>query len=319
MINPNKLESSDKLIRATLSLLFFPLTITQQIITKREATKYQPPGIVVNTGTSKLHALVSGEGKPTIILEAGMGGVSLDWSFVQPELSKLSTVLSYDRAGYGWSEMNEEGVTSEEYVENLRMLLANLKLAPPYILVGHSFGGLNTRLFAASYPEEIAGLVLVDSVHEHYYLPEYMSEKRRAGFIKMLTVYRFGYMLAPLGIPRFLKQHIGSKKLPQYFLRQAKAMGYKSSTYKTVYMELMKAQESAKQVQAAEPIPDTIPITVLSAGKQTEEWREQQLQLAKLNNNTNHMIANESWHSIQIHEPKAVISVIKEMVIKAKK
>ena len=76
------------------------------------------------------------------------------------------------------------------------------------------------------------------------------------------------------------------------------------------------APESAKQVQEAKPIPDTIPITVLSAGKQSEEWLEQQLLLCKLNSNTKHILANESWHSIQIHEPKIVISAIKEMISK---
>lgn len=281
--------------------------------------KYQPPGVLVNIGSSNLHAVVSGEGEPTIVLEAGMGGFSVDWTLVQPKLSEISKVLSYDRAGYGWSQTNEERVTSEEYVEDLRMLLATLKLEPPYILVGHSFGGLNMRLFAATYPEEIAGLVLVDSVHEHFYLHADMSEKRRVSFSEMLKAYRLGFVLAPLGIPRFLKLPIGPKRLPQENLRQAKAVGYKSSTYKSVYLELMKAPESAKQVQGAEPIPDTIPITVLSAGKQSEEWREQQQRLCELNNNTNHIIANESWHSIQIHDPTTVISVVKEMVLKAKK
>lgn len=87
------------------------------------------------------------------------------------------------------------------------------------------------RLYAATYPEEIAGLVLVDSVHENFYLPEYMSEKRRASFSKLLKVYKLEYVFAPLGIPRFLKLHIGSKRLLQDYHRQEKAMGYRSSTY----------------------------------------------------------------------------------------
>ena len=78
----------------------------------------------------------------------------------------------------------------------------------------------------------------------------------------------------------------------------------------------MSAEESAKQVQAAKPIPDSIPITVLSAGKQSEEWQEQQLLLCDLNRATKHKVANESWHSIQIHEPDVVIRAIKEMVSK---
>ena len=89
---------------------------------------------------------------------------------------------------------------------------------------------------------------------------------------------------------RFLKLHIGSKRLPEDYLRQAKDMGYRSSTYKTAYMELMMAPESAKQVQDAEPIPDTIPITVLSAGKQTKEWREQQLLLGNAVQSSDFMI-----------------------------
>ena len=97
---------------------------------------------MVDTETSQLHALVSGNGEPTIILDAGMGGFSVDWTFVQPELSTFSTVLSYDRAGYGWSKANEDSMTSEEYVNDLRKLLVKLKLKPPYILIRHSFGGI---------------------------------------------------------------------------------------------------------------------------------------------------------------------------------
>lgn len=85
MINPNIIKSRDKLIRAALSILFFPLSITQSLASKREDKKYRALGEMVDIGTSQLHSFVSGEGEPTIILDAGMGSFSIDWVFVQPE------------------------------------------------------------------------------------------------------------------------------------------------------------------------------------------------------------------------------------------
>lgn len=123
----------------------------------------------VDVGGRRLYILCTGrnvEGSPTVVLEAGLGDSSSVWNRVQPEVAKFTRVCSYDRAGLGGSEPAPVPRTIETLVADLHTLLTNAKVSSPYVLVGHSLGGLLTRLYASRYPNEIAGMVLVDSAHE---------------------------------------------------------------------------------------------------------------------------------------------------------
>ena len=117
----------------------------------------------------RLFGLLSGEGETTVILDAGLGGTSEDWSKVQPEVANFSKVFSYSRAGLGQSEKALIPRTCKDIISDLRSLLLSANLHPPYILVAHSWSGINARWFASQYPEEIAGMVLIDAVHENKY------------------------------------------------------------------------------------------------------------------------------------------------------
>ena len=117
----------------------------------------------------RLFGLLSGEGETTVILDAGLGGTSEDWSKVQPEVANFSKVFSYSRAGLGKSEKASIPRTCKDIIEDLRSLLLATNLHPPYVLVAHSWSGINARWFASQYPEEIAGMVLIDAVHENKY------------------------------------------------------------------------------------------------------------------------------------------------------
>ncbi len=117
----------------------------------------------------RLFGLLSGEGETTVILDAGLGGTSEDWAKVQPEVAKFSKVFSYSRAGLGQSEKAAIPRTCKDIISDLRSLLLSANLYPPYILVAHSWSGINARWFASQYPDEIAGVVLVDAVHENKY------------------------------------------------------------------------------------------------------------------------------------------------------
>ncbi len=116
-----------------------------------------------------LFGLLSGEGETTVILDSGLGGTSEDWAKVQPEVSNFSKVFSYSRAGLGKSEKASIPRTCKDIIEDLRSFLSSAHLNPPYILVAHSWSGINARWFASQYPDEIAGMVLVDAVHEDKY------------------------------------------------------------------------------------------------------------------------------------------------------
>lgn len=99
-----KIPFSERLIRLTIAWLGFPLSLVQMLVSGCEQRRYKPTGWHADIGPRKLHVSVTGQGAPTVILESGMGGCSLDWSLVIPELSNEATVIAYDRAGFGWSE-----------------------------------------------------------------------------------------------------------------------------------------------------------------------------------------------------------------------
>src|SRR3989339_1050498 len=130
----------------------------QYIATKLDARKYPPVGKLIDIGGYKLHMIdlqpesMDINNTPTVILESGFGGNSLGWSLVQSEISKFARVISYDRAGYGWSDASPFARSNENIVQELHTMLANAQIPAPYILVGHSRGGLNVRLFAMTYP-----------------------------------------------------------------------------------------------------------------------------------------------------------------------
>ena len=117
----------------------------------------------------RLFGLLSGAGESTVILDAGLGGTSEDWAKVQPEVANFSKVFSYSRAGLGKSEKASIPRTCKDIIEDLRSFLSSVNLNPPYILVAQSWSGINARWFASQYPEEIAGMVLIDAVHENKY------------------------------------------------------------------------------------------------------------------------------------------------------
>ena len=126
---------------------------------------FPPPGQLVDVGGWRLHLHCTGEvqpSQPTVILEAGLGDFSVEWSLVQPKLATFVRVCSYDRAGSGWSELGPHPRTMHQIAYELHVLLEKAKVAPPYVLVGHSYGGWLVRLYASKYRSEIAGMVLLE-------------------------------------------------------------------------------------------------------------------------------------------------------------
>ena len=130
---------------------------------------YPPPGKLVDLGGWQLHINCTGEAvasQPTVILEAGAGDFSVDWSLLQPRVARFARVCSYDRAGSGWSDLGPRPRTMHQIVWELHALLQKSGERPPYVLVGHSYGALLVRLYASTYPSEVAGMVLEESADE---------------------------------------------------------------------------------------------------------------------------------------------------------
>ncbi|MFB9326066.1 alpha/beta fold hydrolase [Paenibacillus aurantiacus] len=311
------IEANERVLRHAIAIAGLPLSALQAALSRYDAHRYGPVGEMVQVGDGQLHAIVTGSGGPTVILESGMGGCSLDWSLVQPALSKYATVLAYDRAGFGWSSPASGVPTCAGSASALRELLRALNLAPPYLLVGHSYGGMIMHLFAASYPQEVMGLVLVDSTHADRFAPQTGQDghaARRAERSKHRSRLRLGYLLAPIGIPRYLKQWIGVKRLPGEAGRAVRSLGYRSSAYKTAYAELIGTADSAAQLHQAPPLPPHLPVIVLTAGRQTAEWLEGQQALLRLTERTKQVVVPDSWHAIHIHQPRIVIEAVAGLI-----
>jgi pimeloyl-ACP methyl ester carboxylesterase len=319
-----------KILFVFLSILFFGM-LYQILISRWTLKKHKPSGKLAEINGKRFHYYCIGQGAPTVVMDSALGGNFLDWSWIQSEISCVTKVFSYDRAGYGWSEPSRNSRTSEVIVEELRELLVKVKVPPPYILVGHSFGGLNMRLYQQKYPEEVKGLVLVDSTPEEIYstLPkEYI--KKLTMERKMIQIARF---LAPFGILRLLKMPVGYSKLPESKKTISNAVGYNTNAYTTAYKELSSMQQSISQLSSLKSDKQiSIPLYVISRNKfpqgnmsndtlqrVQECWSKLQNDIAKSSNKSKHIIAENSGHFIHCDEPDKVIELILEMIDDIKK
>jgi pimeloyl-ACP methyl ester carboxylesterase len=125
-----------------------------------------PPGRLIDVGGWRLHVNCAGEtrtARPTVVLEAGAGDVSVDWSLVQPGIARFARVCSYDRAGSGWSNLGPRPRTMHQIVYELHTLLEKAGERPPYVMIGHSYGGVLARLYRMMYPADVVGMVLVEA------------------------------------------------------------------------------------------------------------------------------------------------------------
>ncbi|WP_139996505.1 alpha/beta fold hydrolase [Paenibacillus paridis] len=141
--------------------------IYEWLASKQAIKHYPAPGEMVDIGGYKLHINKIGSGAPTILLEAGSGETSLSWRDIPAQLAEHATVVSYDRAGYAWSEEADEERTGANIVKELHSALEKEAIAGPYLVVGHSLGGMYARLFTQTYPQEVSGLVLIDARPEN--------------------------------------------------------------------------------------------------------------------------------------------------------
>ncbi len=293
----------------------------QSIASAQDASSYPAPGRLIDVGGYHLHLYCTGTsrpGSPTVILEAGLGDTSLVWSKVQPGVAFFTRVCSYDRAGLGWSDTGSLPRTAGRIVTELHTLLARAGVPGPYVLVGHSIGGLIMQLYAYTYPQQVAGLVLVDSVHEDELVRLPGERQANLDYMKQLSLCQ---ALTPFGIGRFTGFYNGFvAEYPPTVRPAAKAQFSQTRHCQTTYDELAAWDESSAQVRAARHPLGHLPLVVLThgispLGPQGEQvWQALQRDLAGLSSDSAHIIATRSGHYILLEQPDLVIAAIKQVL-----
>ena len=285
----------------------------QIIATRLDEGKYPPPGQIVDVEGRGLHLYCTGDGTPTVILESGLDGGSLDWSLVQPEVAKFGRVCSYDRAGIAWSSSGGGHRNAGQITDELHKLLDTAHIAPPYVLVGHSIGGVYVQLFAARYPDEVAGVVLVDSSHQ--------DQLTRIPGIPAFVPYLYK-AAAPVGIARIVNELAAAP--PNL---TAETIAKRTSLYSHTHSVYANANEMAAIPDSMAELRDSPmqlgdkPLIVLSRGlndgssAETEAvWRDLQSDLAKRSSNGKLFIAHKSGHYIQFFEAELVVDAIRQVI-----
>jgi len=303
------------------------VTLAAGAIAKSNLAKENPaPGQLVDVGGYKLHINCMGEGSPTVILEAGWADYSATWAYVQPKVAKTTQVCSYDRAGYGWSDPSPHPRTASWRADELHTLLVNANVQGPYVLVGHSLGGMLVRVYAHNYPDVVAGMVLVDSMHEEQY--ERLPGAKRS-ISDQVRQFRLLDVLSSTGFMALAPQAIPNQGLPDEMLEKYKAAWAATGFFKTAIAEMNAMEESTAEVRSLQITSfENLPLSVLSAGLEFsfpslseaenqqywEKTRAMRLELASLSLNSKHFIAEQSHHNIQHDQPELVVDTILEMV-----
>lgn len=288
-----------------------------------------PPGRLIDIGGRRLHLNCTGNGSPAVVAESGLGAFSTDWALVQPEVSKFTRFCSYDRAGYAWSDSGPTLDTVEETADDLGVLLRKAGVAPPYVLVGASIGGLYVRAYQRRFPEEVAGLVLDDASSEQFldFQIEGKSKKLAdisAGELRAMFEERLRKPATPRDLPTTVEEP--ADKLPKqtqearlWALR--KLLSAEPTTPSLAAAESWREEFIALRPQSSEryQLLD-LPLIVLARGLNTDEQhKEVAAGFAALSRAGKLVIAQHSEHEIHMYQPDLVIQSLRDVVEEARK
>ena len=312
----------DRLSRFFIGLLVFLFVLSmtgmlyQTAAAEADKRNLPPRGNLIDVGGFRMHIHCIGEGSPTVILETLSGGTSSYWGWVQPEVAKKTRVCVYDRAGRGWSEPDPEPMTLGRTVRNLHTLLTNSRINGPYVLVGHSIGGIYMRQFAMEYPDQVLGMVLVDSAHPEQFerYPEML--KGNEAYLKFSTTLP---TLSRLSINRLYfafggEFDFGDLSEPQK--SELKALWSSPEYFLSQRAENIAAPGIYADAGQLGSLGD-LPLIVISAGQNPPSWGELQRNLASLSTNSLHLTLENATHVSVVfnlddaHEvSKAILQVV---------
>jgi pimeloyl-ACP methyl ester carboxylesterase len=334
------LHWSGRVVLGALILLFVLMAvgaIYQAVASKRDAKTYKPVDQMVEVDGIQLRLDCRGKGSPTVVLEAGASVHSIAWVRIQDDVAKFTRVCSYDRAGMGWSDSVRGELSSHQVAGMLHVLLEKGGEQPPYLMVGHSLGGIYVRAFASLYPDDVVGMVLVDSSHENQYLllpPEFVKLNNTQS-----VAFQFCRVTAPFGLVRAIKMMdslVVSFRLTEEEKEPLLAAMYRTGYCSAAAREMIMFFAYASQPKDLNSLGD-MPLVVLTSGSNAQEMYDSlppafqsqltldvmqrvvdtsnamQEELAGLSTRGKQIVVRESGHNIQLDAPEVVIGAIQEV------
>jgi pimeloyl-ACP methyl ester carboxylesterase len=298
------------------------------------------PGDLVQAGGHRLHVVCRGAGTPAVLLESGVAASSLSWARVLPALATFTRVCAYDRAGLAWSDAPSRPPSLDRIQDDLGVVLGHATSARRTVLVGHSFGGLIVRAYAARHPEQVAGLVLVDPPMEWLDASPDRARLIRAArhlssicaVLARLGVVRLALALLTGGRPgaarafarvfgttaaRTAERLVGEvRKLPSDLHPIVQAHWCQPKCFRAMASYLAVLDKERLAIAAATP-PPQIPVVVISGGHQTEQEISAHRRLADTSTNGRHVIAAHSGHWIMLDEPEVIVAAVRVLVASA--
>jgi pimeloyl-ACP methyl ester carboxylesterase len=286
--------------------------VYEPIAEAADAKAYPSPGQMVDVGGHRLHINCTGTGSPTVIIEAGLGDWSTSWGgVVQPEVAKATRVCTYDRAGMGWSEAGPLPRDAAQSAEELHTLLQKANIPGPYVMVGHSLGGLVVRVFVHDYSSEVVGVVLIESMN-----PKQLTQSQTAQsqLETRSQPFSFQAMLARFGVARLLVKLPGIAPSVPANEEAYYPLYIRPQSFQATDNESRGMSAAGAQAAAVKSFGD-LPLLVLTAKLNTiPGWPEWQNELLQLSSNSQHLFAENSGHNVQADEPHAAVAAIVKMV-----
>lgn len=306
--------------------------IYQSIASARDAARYPMPGERIDIGGRFLHLYCSGSGTPTVLLESGLAADHTTWQVVQPVIAEFTRVCSYDRAGMGWSDPSLNPTQSRFVNADLHALLAAAKINGPILLAGHSAGGVFVRGYFHAHPDDVTGMVLIDSSHEQQrnrfpHDPQAdAAERQTLDQIRLCKAVAWTGVLRAMGTLDAL-----GEKLPEIIRPTSVALSNRTSFCGAIEHEMVSFDPDVSQASAPASLGN-LPLVVLTHGrapaaqdfplpmpdqylKEAERvWSELQDELAHLSTRTSHRIVTNSGHFIQVEAPDAVVRAIRDVI-----
>lgn len=335
---------------ALLALMIYSFAPSAQAQGHGAPPPFPALGRLVDIGGWRLHLNCTGEsraGQPTVILEAGLGDFSVEWSLVQPGVSNFARVCSYDRAGDGWSELGPHPRTFRQIVYELHTLLQLAGEQPPYLMVGHSYGGWLVRLYQATYPSEVSGMVLVEAgASDPWRLMPDGKLVRSSELNKgaMVPAIKTSNPLKLDDIPppalRQMREGIAflsknpnqpprDKLPPDARHMRSWALGQLGHVLAAVNPFENEELAGLRVVRTKQDFPlDAMPLVVITRGISEEEGpdnkkleaehREDHADMARMSRNGKLLIALRSGHHVQLDEPELVVTAIQKVIAEIK-